>query len=251
MLLTIGGRYSDASDGSEHWQVGIRLALVFGSVDPKGTLPTWTVGDDATTHTLDDWTIETTWGASSSGHVFNPADYLNDQAIPAIAVWAAANVVPAQVLTDTVKLKPINDLGHVIGLNVASAHSAGGVAGTEGGSLLPLQNSVVASWQTPVLGAKGKGRIYTPGVSTNSIDSHGNLTSTALSNHLAAQTALLEGLAFDGTLGADAHVRPIVSGHPYVNYGRIDEVRIGDRVDTQRRRRRQLVETYTVGAVSY
>jgi hypothetical protein len=40
------------------------------------------------------------------------------------------------------------------------------------------------------------------------------------------------------------HIDAIVTGSPYQKYGRINAVRVGEVVDTQRRRRRQLAENY-------
>jgi hypothetical protein len=46
-------------------------------------------------------------------------------------------------------------------------------------------------------------------------------------------------------------VRPIVTGAPFVNYGVVTQARIGNVVDTQRRRRRSLPETVVTGTPSY
>ena len=39
LLLTISGGYTDSTLSGEIWQVGLRLALVYGTVDDVGTLP--------------------------------------------------------------------------------------------------------------------------------------------------------------------------------------------------------------------
>jgi hypothetical protein len=252
VLLTIGGTWSGSTDLSERWQIGIRCWLDTGDSGDKGALPTsWDITDDGTTHTLGDWSIETTWIATKLTKTFNPADWFNDQVIPAVNVFAAANSVPAHCLTDTVKANPIDAAGHVIGENFCLAKASPAVAGTLGGNLLPLQNSVVASWGTRVLGAKGRGRVYMPGVTANSITADGDLTPTAYGNQLNTAITLLEGIAFNGPLITDFSILPIVTGKPYVSYGIIRTVRVGSRVDTQRRRRRQLVEAYDSGAVTY
>jgi len=168
-----------------------------------------------------------------------------------VNVWAASNSIPAHCFTDQVKANPVGSDGKVIGENFCLAVSSPAVDGTLGGNLLPLQNTVVASWGTRVLGAKGRGRIYTPGVTTNSLTADGDLTSTAYGNQLANNIALLEGIAFNGPLITDFSILPIVTGKPYTNYGVIRTVRVGSRVDTQRRRRRQLTESYDSGSVTY
>jgi len=252
VLLTIGGGWTGSTDISERWQVGIRMWLDTGDSGDKGTLPTdWDVADDATTHTSGDWSIETTWIAQKLTKVFNPADWFNDQVVPAVSTWAASNSVPAHCFTDQVKANPIGLDGKVIGENFCLGVASPAVDGTLGGNLLPLQNTTVASWGTRVLGAKGRGRIYTPGVTTNSLTADGDLTSTAYGNQLTNVVALLEGIAFNGPLITDFSILPIVTGKPYASYGIIRTVRVGNRIDTQRRRRRQLVEAYDSGSVTY
>lgn len=46
------------------------------------------------------------------------------------------------------------------------------------------------------------------------------------------------------------YTQAAVIGAPWTAYGMINSVRVGDRVDTQRRRRYQVEETYVSGSVA-
>jgi len=63
--------------------------------------------------------------------------------------------------------------------------------------------------------------------------------------------AFLEGIAVTGGVGHSEWALPIVTGKPYDNYAVVTSVQVGDVMDTQRRRRRQLVESYHSEDVSY
>ena len=247
IYVVASGHWSDADNSTERWQFGVRLALVFGSVDDIGTFPNnWTVEPAATTTTDSGWTIENEFLVNGPGITdWNPGDWMVSDLIPAATALLSANCVGSHSILDTLKISPINTSGHVVDLRTCHAENSTGVAGTAGGDALPLQNTVAISTRTPRIGAKGRGRFYLPGVSTNLIDHDGALTSTAIANYGVAASAFLTALVTDGGGSGTYHTAPVVSGPPYTDYGRITQIRVGNRVDTQRRRRRQLVETYT------
>ena len=62
LLLTIQGDYVNTDLSAEAWQIGIRCALVSGSVDPVGTFPNnWNPVADASSRTESLWTITGNW----------------------------------------------------------------------------------------------------------------------------------------------------------------------------------------------
>jgi hypothetical protein len=63
--------------------------------------------------------------------------------------------------------------------------------------------------------------------------------------------ALLEGISIGSGVPATWNVRPIVTGSPWGNYAVVNSVQVGDVMDTQRRRRRQLVEARAAYSPSY
>ena len=244
MYATIAGGYSNAGEDPERWQFGVRLALVFGVVSDVDTLPNnWDVVPNTDSTTSGDWGITTNWSADGpASATFNPQSYMTDYLLPSVLAYVANPVFGADSFIDLVKLYAIGTNGLVIGGRSCTATATTPAAGDVGGDTLPLQNSVVISTRTLVIGRRGRGRWYMPCLTTNSLGAHGRLTSTATGNQLASAKAFLEGLAFASVAAGDPHVKAIVTGKPYTEYGVITGVQVGDVVDTQRRRRRQLVE---------
>jgi hypothetical protein len=253
LYLVASGTYADTTDTAEHWQFGTRLALVFGTVSDQGTLPdNWTVNPATDTDSTGGWDYVSNFSVSGpSGFSFNPLSYLEDYGVPTAIALFGTQAINEQCRLTEVKLSPINDSGHVVGGMTAYGTNATGPTGGKSGNMLPLQNSVVCSLGTPQTGRKGRGRFYLPATSTGSLDSEGNVSSSAQTSILAAAVGWLEGLSYSAVSAGDAHVRPIVTGKPWTHYGMVTKVRVGNRVDTQRRRRRQLVETYAEDTPSY
>jgi hypothetical protein len=260
LLLTINGGYTDGGLAAEQWQTGLRLALVFGSVDDIGTLPNnWAPEAHTISRTEATWTISGNWrlhGPSTS--VWNPDDYLNDQVAPAVATWMAFTNQSTAVRADTIKLAVVGaPLGkevaappYAVGSPCLLTYTSGNPTGGDGGTLLPLQDSVVASHYTSQLGRRGRGRMFLPPSSSSSV-AGGRLTTTARDHIRDGQVAFLEALAVSPIDPTNLHIRPIVTGKPFVNYSVIDEVKVGRVIDTQRRRRRSLDELRSSAPVSY
>jgi hypothetical protein len=253
MYLVLGGDYSDSSDSAERWQLGVRLGLVFGGFDDHGDLPSnWTAEFANTSDATGGWTTVTGWNANGPlSWALDTQSYMEDYAIPSAVALIGTDAVSSQVRLDSVKLSPINTSGHVEGGRVTLATADTPVPGTSGGGMLPLQNSCVVSTRTPVSGRTGRGRFYLPATAKDGLGDHGAFTSTYVGVVKDAAQAFLEGLSYTDADPAGAHVRPIVTGGSYVHYGMITEIKVGDRPDTQRRRRRQLTETYVSQALSY
>lgn len=93
--------------------------------------------------------------------------------------------------------------------------------------------------------------MFVPALTTTAVDHDSLFSASWCSTAANAQKNLLEGLAFTGSGGSTVHVRPIVTGGNWTKYGLINQVRVGNVPDTQRRRRRSLVETITSEAVTY
>jgi hypothetical protein len=261
LLLSIIGDWTDSALSEESWQVGIRLALVFGSVDPVGTFPSnWDPTGVTINRTETDWTITGNWHATTGlGGVFSPDDYLNDQAAPAVAAWMLRTALSEKCRVRSLKLSPIGaPTGHLVpavpysvGTPCTLTWTGAYPVGTNGADILPLQNAVVASHRTAQPGRQGRGRAFLPGPTTSMLGSDGHLSTVRQTDWLNAQVALLEGLAYSAGGAIDPHVRPVVTGGNWTKYGVISQVRVGNVMDTQRRRRRALTETYVVDSPSY
>jgi hypothetical protein len=84
---------------------------------------------------------------------------------------------------------------------------------------------------------------------TSAALSGAKLSSTTVDDIVENQQTFLAALSDLG--GGDGNMRPIVTGGNYTKYAVINSVRVGNVMDTQRRRRNRLTEVYTSGAVSY
>jgi hypothetical protein len=256
LLLRMAGDYVPSTLPGEIWQNDIRLVLVHGSVDSLGTLPSnWDPSATAIARTESDWTITGNWKTTVLGSDFNPDDYLNDQAAPAWTDFMAAAHLSNQVRGRTLELFPIGApdgkavpappyaVGTPCVLEWTSAYPTGGESSTQ----LPPQDSIAVSWRTQQIGPRGRGRIFLAG-STSASLSGGHVSSGTQSDITAAAVAFLQALAYTS---ASWNVIPIVTGAPYEDYGIVNQVRVGSVVDTQRRRRNRLTETYSSTNVTY
>ena len=265
LLNAIGG-YSAGSSGlaEETWQIGIRLVLVFGVIDDIGTLPNnWELVPETINRTETNWTIQGNWTVDGPGLLdWSGADYLNDNAGPAVKAWftAANSSLASDAELRQLKLYPIGSTGRAIPappysqgtpliLTYTGTKPVGGLSGS-----VPVSTSAVLSFRTQQVGRKGRGRIYPPVIGQNAMG-------TGAANHLiaaAAQTnmggtaaTLLEDLSVAGVGVGAASVRPVVVGAPWVQYATITQVLVGRVPDVQRRRRRSVSENYVATSVDY
>lgn len=240
---------------AEHWQFGIRYKLENNLSTPAtfGSLPTFDIDAEAVHRDETDWTIDSSWNAGVGGA--GPIaidDWLNDQLLPAVAAFFTAGQFNEHSYVNSVKVSPITSTGHVgEGRTAIGTFKSPPPQGTNSSGLLPLENTVVASWSTPVIGPKGRGRIYLPYVSKNQINTAGKLDSGAQSAWLDDTVTFLEATAITSGILSGLWALPIVTGGNYSQFGQVTGARMGDVVDTQRRRRRQEPETYAAAPVSY
>jgi len=258
LLLTIAGDYVPNTLPGEIWQCGLRLALVFGSVDPIGTLPSnWDPVANAIARTETDWTITGNWTVDGPGiESFDPGDYLNDQVAPAVATWMLYNKCSNQVRVRTLSLAAIGAptgnqvpaVPYATGTPCVLEYTANYPVGAPSTTQLPPQNSVVVSHRTQQIGAAGRGRMFLPAATSGSLSGAriAGADTTAIAD---AQHDLLVALGVE--VSDDVNVRPIVTGGTFVNYAVINQVRVGNVMDTQRRRRNQLTEVEATQSVSY
>ena len=253
LFLVAHGNYSDDEMTGETWQFGIRLWADDSVPDSTGDLPTtgsYSAADDTggsgSISIISNWKWETLGST-----VIDPIDYLNDQAVPALATFVAGDFISSKCVLQEVRLYPMQGDGKAFEARVAIATIDGGTAGGRSGDMLPPQNSVVCSWRTARPGRRGRGRIYPPPSTVSGVDADGRVNGTMQGDQRDAAVTLLESLAIEAVGAGAPHARPIVTGHPWDKYAVITSVDVGDVVDTQRRRRRQLVETRLSGSPSY
>lgn len=260
LLLSVIGDYTDAANVTESWVNTVRLILNSGATDDIGSLPSnWDPVASTISRTETNWTIVSNWKIMSGGGTFQPDDYLNDQVAPAVAAWTGAFARSSRWRVRALKLSPIHApsgrlvpaIPYTTGTPCTLTYTAAFPTGGNSGELLPLQNSVVASHRTNQLGRHGRGRMYLNGLVVGDVQANSRFAAGQLTGALAGQVAFLEGLSYTGPLTPFWHVRPIVTGKPWTQYAQIKQVKIGDVIDTQQRRRRGLVENYTSAPVTY
>ena len=264
-LVATGGYVGTAANlAPEIWQFGLRLLIAPGG-QPSMIGPlteNFTIVPDSIDRDETDWTITGNWRAEGGVNDFSGDDFLNDQAGPALRSFINNSGVAFsnQVQLRQLRLYPIaGPDGHVVpappyaqGTPIILNYKSGPL-GTNGG-LMPLQTSLVASLRTQQIGRRGRGRIYLPPLTSSQMASTGADAGTVASATRTAIGAgvrgLLEGLQLDGTGPNSLWGACIVTGAPYTAYAIINQVRIGNIIDTQKRRRASINELYTSTPVS-
>lgn len=162
--------------------------------------------------------FETAWGALWNG-VTPPTDDIKQ-------------LVPIAVTCDTVAT---SGLDPVTFKQVTKEVATLGLPGTDAGATLPPQDTVVVSFTSALASKKGRGRMYLPVFGADKT-AGGRLTA-------AAQTIVQLGMA---NFGANL----IASGLTPVIFNRVSGITqaitggsVGDVIDTQRRRRGNLIES--------
>jgi len=257
-LLTLDGSYrSGPAAGTEIWQTGVRIIAKPSFTAPAslGTLPTVPIVEHLVSRTESDWTIDGIWTTEMGVNDFDPSDYLNDEAGPAVHDLVTNSHFASDVQVDTVKIYPISTPsgqvaappGYGQGAPVILAYT--GTKPSGGGSQgLPPQDSVVASLRTPQTGRTGRGRMYLPPMD-RAIMSNLVVSSTACDDIAALMTTFLEALRLDGS-SSGIFATPIVTGLPYTKYAVVNNVIVDNVVDTQQRRRRSIPSTQHQSAVT-
>lgn len=259
LLLTWGGDYVDSANGSEVWQNGLRLVLSNDLMDPVGTLPNnWSPVAESINRTETNWTITGNWRADFGGGLFfNPDDFLNDQVAPALDTWLGQSGISDKIRLLWAKVFPIGTNGKAVpappyssGTPILLSWTSSYPTGDDGSAILPLQNSVVISHRTAQIGRRGRGRVFRAGPSGNANTTAGVIPSTIQGYLRDAEVAFLE--ALNNIYGVTDHTytQAAVIGSPWSSYGMINSVRVGNRMDTQRRRRFQVEESYVSASVA-
>jgi len=111
------------------------------------------------------------------------------------------------------------------------------LTGVDAGEMLPFQCATVISLLTASATRHGRGRFYLPPLAVSTLDT-GRTSAAAIAVLDTAWTAFFDSLNTDG-------VTPVVrnrTGHVSTT---VTSARVGNVIDTQRRRRNKLVEVYT------
>lgn len=107
---------------------------------------------------------------------------------------------------------------------------------------LPPATSIVASLQTGLPGRSARGRLYWPALGLSVNGANGGINPTT-AQALATQTAAMLAMAENQWTGPAPIFSCVWSGTKQDAYA-ITAVRVGSQLDSQRRRRKSLAETY-------
>jgi sulfite reductase beta subunit-like hemoprotein len=154
-------------------------------------------------------------------------------AITAAYTNGFATITPPEVTTTAASTATINEAtdGQVTRVEVVLA-----LAGTAAEEMLPYQCATCITLVTASATRHGRGRFYLPPLAAGVLDA-GRLSAAAVSNLDVSFTAFFDQLA---TSGLTVVVRNR-TGHISTP---VTEARVGDVIDTQRRRRNKLDETF-------
>jgi hypothetical protein len=249
LLVRVNGGYAAGPNEAEQWSFGIRCAIVSGTVDDKGTLPTNLQVFDAAQEIIEtDYVAEIGFGVQASAGLTFPMDsWITNDVVPAIkGYWAGGALCAQTSRLESIQVYPIEGpFGKVSEGRKATVTFNAPINGSGSTTMLPPEVAAVISWQTLRVGPKGRGRIYLPARTTADSDNNGRMKDGSINVMGTSAVELLQGLEYVG--GTNPwNVRPIVTGKPYSNYAVIKQVRIGHVFDAQRRRRNQLDEEYSV-----
>lgn len=258
LRLVVHGGYKSATLSAEEWQFGMRLRLSNAQADDYGFLPTdvgWTAAEQVRNETA--WDIASYFGANLPNlNTFDAADYLSELVGPALDKFIKATGVTSDyAVLYGATLYGMTD-GRVAQTAVGPAKATitwkpgSRPDGQVTGAMLPPETSICVSLMTPVLGRRGRGRFYLPPNASGCLASNdGSITSVYTGNVATAAATFVGDLVADPVSLIGVNVDPIVTGAPFAKYGRIDQVRVGNVMDSQRRRRKSLVETYSTALV--
>lgn len=238
---------SSVWDG-EIGQTGLRVGAWPSptSPDPLAALPIRTC--ELVTETHDEADVSVFQGFQGSGGGMGTAAWTYpDQFALATAIYDFMNAIKSRVSTkfawNRIKLSPIAPDGkNAAGPTVFSLKTP--LVGTDAGQSLPPQNSVALSFVRRIPGRRGRGRMFLPAVGTGSLTPEGQVGGTAQTAYRNAGKGLDTAIKAMGG-GTDWEYRLVVTSAASANYVMPAEVRVGNIVDTQRRRRNAIRETFT------
>lgn len=257
IYVTAHGEYTAAAWLGEKAQFGLRLCTTQTVDEPaKGTIYTPVAnGDiaiDSGTQAGTNGTLTRTWqgrlgltGSTDNADAAMQADLADD-------VWTFLNSVKSYVYSGFrwthVKIAPILADGSY-GAPSAIYQFTSPLAGTDGSGSLPPEVAIAVSLRAPIIGRRGRGRIYLPALGkSGTIGSDGTVSPTcagALRDAMVTLVSNLEDMPGVEDFGPMVSVMSAGSATAV----RPSEVRVGNHFDAQRRRQHQVVETYVSTAL--
>lgn len=250
LYLSMHFDYTSASGWQgETAQMGLRLGIVptVGAPDMGEifTLPTATSvkrqavqGSDATWNYSCNW--EAQWGTDPDNTIVGLAEQA-DMAADVLTFW---NSVRTKCFTGVrlvgVKIAPVQpDGSYSYGASEwrLKTPSPGGTGGA-----MPPETSIAMTIMADIIGRRGRGRMFLPGLATTTASSLGKISSTVQTDLTTSLKALIDNLQnFPGVPRDDFPCVVVCSNNDHTAI-RPQTVRVGDHFDVQRRRQHQVTE---------
>lgn len=256
IYVTAHGEYTATPWLTEKAQIGIRLPIASeASLPEKGAVFTpITNGDvvvDSGTQAGTNGTLTRTWkarlgpvGSADNADAAMQADLADD-------MWTFLNASKSYMHTTFkwthVKIAPVLADGKYAAPSAIYQFTSA-LVGTGTGNLFPPEVAIACTFRANVIGRRGRGRFYLPGLaaSTSSVD--GTVATGVRSGLITNLQALVSNLEnLPGTEEYTTLVAVLSAGS--ATAVRPAEVRVGDHFDAQRRRQHQAAETYTKGTL--
>jgi len=247
--VTAQGAYTGAAWLGETAQIGVRL-IVRSIGDSSGPIvPVVDRGPVALVSEIRDLTLFSVTSTFKcdfpSAAPIDTYDFLDDVAADTHAFLNTIKASQNNLFRwNAIKIAPI-EVGTGKYLAPASVYTlktalSGGVA-----TAMPPQTAVCVSLRSPVLGKRGRGRVYVPALKTGMADTTGKVASgerTNLANAMKQYATDLGNLP-----GADLFQSRLIVMSAASTTGVLpSEVRVGDQFDVQRRRETDVAENYTI-----
>jgi len=256
IYVTAHGEWTTTAWVGEKAQFGLRLPMAARASDPeKGTV--WTpiangeVVVDSGTQAGTNGTLTRFWearigpvGSVDNADAAMQADLGDD-------IWTFLNATKSLVYSGFrwthVKIAPVAAGGAYAAPSAIYTFTTP-LVGTSVTGAQPPEVALAVSLRAPVIGRRGRGRIYLPALGLTGLGTDGTVNSTASSTAGAAMATLIANL--DNPPGTEDYgPRTSVMSANSTTAVRPSQVRVGNHYDVQRRRQHQVVETYTTTAL--
>jgi len=208
----------------------------------------------------EEWATSFTIGNSTGGDVGQAPTQAYVDSIAAL--WqtfftSAASNISSAFTTVGVKVALISTAGTADPGNTVFHYFSPEITGGGGATRMPAQCSIVATLATAkVRGFGSKGRMYLPG-GNPTVNADGRFTTTTATAIAGALKTFFDGInALTAPGGAGPYEAVLMSAEVVGVPGRapemnpITQIRVGNVYDTQRRRRNQLQEQYSVSVLA-
>jgi hypothetical protein len=252
LYVTAHGHYPSGRWAGETAQVGFRFST-WSNLNENGPLVTLPDHGAVSLQTgdrdINGYTVTKTFGLPSLA--ITPGqddDVLDDLVVDFATFLAQLNAYQAMPFQwDSFKVAPV-ELGTGKYLAGASIWTRNSPQIPSNSNALPPECAIAVSFRAPIVGRRGRGRMYIPALNVTAIKADGLVSANALNALSAGGQTLVTSLA--NMPGIDLQNSGLVIGS---GASRImvkpSECRVGDHVDAQRRRQHQAEELYTTKPV--